>query len=92
MTIFNQVLQTWLLQQPEDYSVKALVANIREWIEEGYVDTSVWKRIQNCVTPDILPSFSKRSELRQRSMSVDHQATATFASGTQIGISIFDQF
>ena len=38
------------------------------------METSVWKRLQNLITPDILPSFSERSELRQRSMSFENLA------------------
>ena len=73
---FNQVLHTWLQQQQDDYCVKDLVSDLKEWIEEGHIDTSVWKRLQNLITPDILPSFSERTELRQRSMSPENLASS----------------
>ena len=40
------------------------------------METSVWKRLQNLITPDILPSFSERSELRQWSMSSENLASS----------------
>ena len=64
----------WLQQQRDDYCVRDLVGDLKKWIEEGYMETSVWKRLQNLITPDILPSFSERSELRQRSMSLENLA------------------
>ena len=71
---FNQVLHTWLQQQRDDYHVKDLVSDLKKWIVEGYMETSVWKRLQNLITPDILPSFSERTELNQRSMSFENLA------------------
>ena len=91
---FNQVLHTWLQQQRDDYRVKDLVDDLKKWIVEGYMETSVWKRLQNLITPDILPSFSQRSELRQRSMSSENLAigfrpdisgsTESTAAGTSV--------
>ena len=91
---FNQVLHTWLQQQRDDYRVKDLVDDLKKWIGEGYMETSVWKRLQNLITPDILPSFSERSELRQRSMSFENLAigfrpdisgsTESTAAGTSV--------
>ena len=48
------------------------MTNLKEWIEEGYLVTAVWKRLQNLITPDILPSFTERSELRQQSLSSEN--------------------
>ena len=66
---------TWLQQQQDDFCVKVLVSDLKECIEEGYIDTSIWKQLQNLITPDILPSFSERSELMQRSMSSENLAS-----------------
>ena len=38
-------------------------------MEDGYVDTAVWKRLQKYVTAEVLPTFSERRELRKRSRS-----------------------
>ena len=70
-----QVLHTWLLQLLPHYTVKDLIEELRDWIKEGYVDSVIWKRLQNCVVKSLLPSFSERSELRQRSQSSESLAT-----------------
>ena len=63
------MLHTWLLPLLPDYTVKNLIEEVRDWVAEGYVDSAVWKRLQNCVAKDVLPTFSEISELRQRSQS-----------------------
>ena len=69
------MLHTWLLPLLPDYTVKDLIDDVRDWVEEGYVDSTIWKRLQNCVVKDILPTFSEISELRQRSMSSESLVT-----------------
>ena len=69
------MLHTWLLPQLPDYTVKDLIDDVRDWVEEGYVNSTIWKRLQNCVVKDILPTFSEISELRQRSMSSESLAS-----------------
>ena len=69
------MLHTWLLPQLPDYTVQNLVEEVRNWVEEGYVESAVWKRLQNCVVKDILPTFSEISELRQRSLSSESLAS-----------------
>ena len=64
-----QVLQSWLQSLPDDYTVKDLINEVKDWIEEGYVESTIWKRLQNCVAPDVLPTFSKRRSVRKRSGS-----------------------
>ena len=64
-----QVLQSWLQGLPDDYAVKDLINKIKDWIEEDYVKDTVWKRLQNCVVPGVLPTFSKRRSPRKRSAS-----------------------
>ena len=64
-----QVLQSWLQNLPDDYAVKDLINEIKGWIEEGYVDSTIWKRLQNCVTPGVLPTFSERRSSRNGSGS-----------------------
>ena len=51
------------------YTVEDLVEELGEWIEDGYVDTAVWKRLQNHVSGDVLPTFSKRARLHEASQS-----------------------
>ena len=51
--------------------MRGLIEKVKEWITEGYVKTSVWKRLQNCVSADVLPSFRERRELRRRSLSTE---------------------
>ena len=46
-----------------------LVEELGEWIEDGYVDTAVWKRLQNHISGDVLPTFSKRARLHEVSQS-----------------------
>ena len=75
-----QVLHTWLLPHLPDYTVKDLIEDVRDWVEEGYVDSAVWKRLQNCVVKDVLPTFSERTELRQRSLSSESLATDKHSS------------
>ena len=60
----------WVQNQP-DATVKDLVEELRDWVEEGYVATAVWKRVQNCIASDVLPTFSKRRKLRQQSLSAE---------------------
>ena len=67
MSLFK-VLYTWLLPLQPKYTVKDLIEELRNWIKEGYLDSTAWKRLQNCVVNTLLPSFSERSELRQRSL------------------------
>ena len=52
------------------YTVADLVEDLRNWIKDGYVDTAVWKRLRDCVSTDVLPTFSKRP--RRHSQSSDH--------------------
>ena len=59
------MLQIWSQKQP-DATVKDLLGELKDWGEEGYVSTAVWKRLHNCIASDILPTFSEQSELRQR--------------------------
>ena len=66
---FLQVLTTG--SQRYD-TVAKLIEYLENWVQEGYVDTSVWKRFQNCVSADVLPSFSKRSRLHELSKSSEH--------------------
>ena len=68
------MLHTWLLQVPPDCTVKDLIEKVRDWVEEGYVESAVWKRLQNCVVQNILPTFSERTELRKRSPSSESVA------------------
>ena len=67
--ILFQVLQSWLQSLPDDYSVKDLINEIKDWIEEGYVESTIWKRLQNSVTPGVLPTFSETHRKRKRSES-----------------------
>ena len=69
------MLHTWLLRHLPDYTVKDLIDDVRDWVEEGYLDSAVWRRLQNCVAKDILPTFSEIKELRQRSMSSESLAS-----------------
>ena len=65
-----QVLQSWLQDLPDDFAVKDLINELKDWIEDEYVKDAVWKRLQNCVTPGVLPTFSKRRSARKRSGSL----------------------
>ena len=65
----NQVLQSWLQGLPDDYAVKDLINEIKDWIEDEYVKETVWKRLQNCVAPGLLPTFSERVHKRKCSDS-----------------------
>ena len=62
--------------------MRGLIEKVKEWITEGYVNTSVWKRLQNCVSADVLPSFRERSELRRRSLSTEPLTFADVSSAT----------
>ena len=63
------MLQSWLQDLPDDYAVKDLINEIKDWIEDEYVKETVWKRLQNCVAPGVLPTFSERVHKRKRSDS-----------------------
>ena len=63
------MLQSWLQGLPDDYAVKDLINEIKNWIEEGYVNSTIWKRLQNCVSPGVLPTYSERVHKRKRSES-----------------------
>ena len=63
------MLQSWLQDLPDDYAVKDLINEIKDWIEEGYVNSTIWKRLQNCVSPGVLPTFSERRSARKSSES-----------------------
>ena len=54
-----------------NYTVADLVDDLGEWIEDGYVDTAVWKRLQNHVSGDALPTFSTRARLHKMSASFE---------------------
>ena len=54
-----------------NYTVADLVEELGEWIEDGYVDTAVWKRLQNHVSGDVLPTLSTRAGLREMSESFE---------------------
>ena len=89
-----QVLQSWLQGLPDDYAVKDLINEIKDWIEEGYVDPKIWKRFQNCVTPGVLPTFSERRSSGKRSGSASPTGesatdpTAPSTSATADGLQI----
>ena len=61
------MLKIWAHNQA-DVTVNDLLEELKDW-EEGYVATAVYKRLQNCITSDVLPTFSERAERRQRSLS-----------------------
>ena len=63
-----QVLQSWLQGLPDDYAVKDLINEIKDWIEQGYVNSTIWKHLQNCVAPGVLPTFSQRHSGPTRSI------------------------
>ena len=69
------MLHTYFLRHLPNYTVKDLIDDVRDWVEEGYVDSTIWKRLQNCVVKNILPTFREISELRQRSMSSESLAS-----------------
>ena len=69
------MLHTYFLRHLPDYTVKDLIDDVRDWVGEGYVDSTIWKRLQNCVVKNILPTFSEISELRQRSLSSESLAS-----------------
>ena len=60
-----QVLQTWLQGLPDDYAVKDLISEISDWVVDGYVESTIWEWLQNCVTPSTLPVFSERRHKRK---------------------------
>ena len=62
------MLKIWAHNQA-DVTVNDLLEELKEWVEEGYVATAVYKRLQNCITSDVLPTFSERAERRHRSLS-----------------------
>ena len=63
------MLQSWLQDLDDDYAVKDLINEVKDWIEEGYVESTIWKRLQNCVAPGLLPTFSERRSTNKRSGS-----------------------
>ena len=63
------VLQSWLQGLPDDYTVKDLINEIKDWVDDEYVNETVWERLQNCVTPGVLSTFSERVHKRKRSES-----------------------
>ena len=63
------------------YTVADLVDELGEWIEDGYVNTAVWKRLQNCVSSDVLPTFSMRARLRSTSGSSESPPSCSQSAG-----------
>ena len=63
------MLQSWLQGLPDDYAVKDLINEMKDWIEDEYVKETIWKRLQNCVAPGLLPTFSERRSARKHSGS-----------------------
>ena len=63
------MLQSWLQDLPDDYAVKDLINEVKDWIEEDYVKDTVWKRLQNCIVPGVLPMFSERRSSKKSSGS-----------------------
>ena len=63
------MLQSWLQDLPDGYAVKDLINEIKDWIEDGYVNSTIWKRLQNCVSPGVIPTFSERCSARKHSES-----------------------
>ena len=47
--------------------MRDFVNEVKAWIEEGYVDSAVWKRFQNFISLDVLPTFSETSQLSSES-------------------------
>ena len=84
-----QVLEFWFQGLPDDYAVKDLMNEIKDWIEDEYVHSTIWKRLQNCVTPGVLPTFSKRVHKRKSSESTSpdskRKAASPAAGGTFTG-------
>ena len=78
-----QVLQSWLQDLPDDYAVKDLINEIKDWIEDEYVKETVLKRLRNCVAPGLLPTFSERRSAIKRSgsSSPDSEKKAAPSSG-----------
>ena len=77
------MLQRWSQNRP-DVTVTDLLEELKDWVEEGYVATAVWKRLQNCIAPDVLPTFSKRRKLEQRSLSSESLTSADVSSVTDV--------
>ena len=45
--------------------------DLENWIEEGYVNTAVWKALQRFVSADVLPTLPKKPRLDEATSSSD---------------------
>ena len=78
-----QILQSWLTGLPDDFPVKDFINELNDWVDDEYVKETVWKRLPNCVSPGVLPTFSERRSARKRSgsSSPDSEKKAASSSG-----------
>ena len=46
------MLQSWFQDLPDDYVVKDLINEIKDWVDDGYVESTIWKRLKKHVAAD----------------------------------------
>ena len=64
-----QILHEWSKRLAANYNVKDFINELKDWIREGFVYTTIWERLQNYISADVLPTFMEGSPLFSTSLA-----------------------